>query len=108
MANISGLVYFLADIVQSQDSKTDNSQCKLPEDIPKATPGFLTVYDDLAVFPERGACALDVDYLRGKREMAWKNYVALVSHPANSPTDQQQGYMNGLNCGRCIKGSYKV
>ena len=91
--------------MQSQYYNSDNGQCPLDKDIPKATPGFLTVY---SARPKVGACALDWDYLRGNREMAWENYVALVLHPANRPTDQQQGYMNGFNCGRCIKGRYKT
>ena len=77
-----------------------SEQCTLERDIPRAQPGYLTVY---GVRPDPGACELDFTYMEHTDRWAYDDYVALVSHPENKNTKWQSGYEEGANCGRCIK-----
>ena len=89
-------------------SNNANGNCKLDEDIPGTNRGFVTEYKVKPTSTISGGCGLDWEWLTVNRPVVNHNYVALALHPRDGPTNKQQGIDNGFNCGRCIRGSYRV
>jgi hypothetical protein len=90
---------------ENSDSGAHLGTCPLGPDYSGASLGDITIYHDSPFNPGHlGACGLDYEYLRNNSD-AYLYYAALPQAPTERGGKDQDGYDNGVNCGRCIKVS---